>query len=85
MSQHIMEQIGKLLADDPICGGRVASGTIEAIAALVSRPSGDDVERLRPWLRHTLDCQAQQDLHNDTECRCGLDAALCAHARQGGE
>lgn len=33
-SEAMVERIGALLAADPICGGRVAQGTIEAIAAL---------------------------------------------------
>jgi hypothetical protein len=41
-------------------------------------PVSDMVERLRPWLRHTLSCASQRDLNNDTVCRCGLDAALTA-------
>lgn len=34
-------QISKLLGDDPICGGRVCDGTVEAIAALV-RPAAPE-------------------------------------------
>lgn len=37
-----------------------------------------EVERLRPWLKHTLACLSQRDLHNDTECRCGLDDRVAA-------
>ena len=63
VSGDVVERIGRLLAGDPICGGRVSSDTVEAIAALTSSgvgrmreleafakavPSGSDNE-LCPW------------------------------------
>lgn len=41
----LVAQIGKLLGDDPICGGRVSGDTVDAIAALVaprSEGAGDE-------------------------------------------
>lgn len=35
----IIGEVNRLVGDDPICGGRVAQSTVEAIAALVARPS----------------------------------------------
>ena len=41
-SPDLVAQIARLLAADPVCGGRVASGTIEAIAGLCSRNLGEE-------------------------------------------
>ena len=59
-------------------------GALRALdAALAAMPSADVVARLSPWLAHKMHCSAQRDLHNDTECRCGLDAAMVSAVSLG--
>ena len=53
---NMIEQIEKLLANDPICNGRVAHGTVEAIAALVGVGDVREiVAELRAQVTSTLD------------------------------
>jgi hypothetical protein len=41
-----------------------------------SEPAQPSSDKLTAWLQHKAHCLAQQDLHGDTVCRCGLEAAL---------
>ena len=52
-SPDLITQIARLLAADPVCGGRVASGTIEAIAGICSR--GCDLETVEAIARELVD------------------------------
>jgi hypothetical protein len=65
---------------------QIRDGVEKALEAI--RSSGVDynardiaelvVERLSPWLRHTADCLAQQDLNMDENlCVCGLMSTKC--------
>lgn len=53
--------VGRLLAADPICGGRVSGGTVQAIAALATQPdtglreAADKLEAMQAALEAALD------------------------------